>query len=64
MAAALVANYREMFAGAAFVARMPVGSARDAMSAPGDEQQGDDDAVGLGRKSDRSSPPAPGLPAH
>jgi polyhydroxybutyrate depolymerase len=33
MAAALVANYPEVFAGAAFVAGMPVGSARDAMSA-------------------------------
>ncbi len=33
MAAALVANYPEVFTGAAFVAGMPVGSARDAMSA-------------------------------
>jgi len=33
MAAALVANYDEMFAGAAFVARMPVESAHNAMSA-------------------------------
>ena len=33
MAAALVANYPEVFAGAAFVAGMPVDSARDAISA-------------------------------
>lgn len=33
MAAALVANYPDIFAGAAFIAGMPVGSARDAMSA-------------------------------
>ncbi len=35
MAAALVAHYPETFAGAAFVAAMPVGSVRDAISAMG-----------------------------
>ena len=40
MAAALVANYPETFAGAAFVAGMPVGSARDALSAMGAMNRG------------------------
>nr|WP_026283518.1 PHB depolymerase family esterase [Rhizobium sp. 2MFCol3.1] len=40
MAAALVANYPDTFAGAAFVAGMPVGSARDALSALGAMNRG------------------------